>query len=278
MLTSIFSTLFSGKSSLLLALLNFLDYEGSIKIDDIDISNLPADFLRQRISTISTDVIDLDGTVRSNLCPWTIGKSEEEGDLHMESMRLVLRALGLFSKIIDQGGLDMELSELDLTHEDRQLLSVARGMLYNLHIGSNLVLMDETANDLDPHTEVIVHNTFMQVFDDHTVIRVMSRPDMLKDMDVTIRMLEGRIAEVSVNADGPAAMKALGEQMRNAERKRYAELEQRRKDGLPAPEEPAVHPAYAYMMSVADNPYAVPLAGPHQHEIDMLYERQDREF
>ena len=70
----------SGKSSLLLALLKFLDYEGSIKIDGVEVSQVPLQELRSRITTITQDYVELHGAVRNNLFPHTEGHSESISD------------------------------------------------------------------------------------------------------------------------------------------------------------------------------------------------------
>ncbi|KAJ6780954.1 hypothetical protein PWT90_10930 [Aphanocladium album] len=53
----------SGKSSLFMALLGFLEYSGTIEIDGINVSKISGDTLRSRIITISQDHLDIGGTV-----------------------------------------------------------------------------------------------------------------------------------------------------------------------------------------------------------------------
>lgn len=182
---------------MLLALLNYLNYKGSIRIDRTEISQLPIDFLRQHLTTLSCETIELEGTVRSNLCPWTIDQPDLH-QVHLRSIQVVLKSLGLLKIVRRQADLNVELSSLHLTTAERKLMSVARGMIENLHMGGKVIMMDEIASDLDPHLEVVVHNTLMHVFEDRTVIRVMSRRDLIKTMDMTIRMRNGRIANMSL--------------------------------------------------------------------------------
>lgn len=70
----------SGKSSLLLAMLGFLDYEGTISIDGIDIATVPRDELRSRVITISQDQVEFDGTIRDNLLPFDMTWDAERAE------------------------------------------------------------------------------------------------------------------------------------------------------------------------------------------------------
>lgn len=60
----------SGKSSLLLTLLRIVDYEGEIKIDNINIKQINLNFLRTKIAVIPQEPTLFSGTIRSNLDPF----------------------------------------------------------------------------------------------------------------------------------------------------------------------------------------------------------------
>lgn len=200
----------SGKTSLLMALLNFLEYSGSITVDGFDISRIPQLVLRQKITTISQDVIDLDGTVQFNLCPWTMNVTDkQEGNVVPDSLRIVLQALGMWQFIVENGGVTAKISEIGLSHGQLQLLTIGRGMLHNLRTGSNVVIMDELTSHLDPRTEKIVQAAMDKAFVDRTVISVVHREGLLKGADIVLRMKDGKIVEKSYpKAEKAAAAKA----------------------------------------------------------------------
>ncbi|KAI1177406.1 hypothetical protein F4777DRAFT_204213 [Nemania sp. FL0916] len=59
----------AGKSSLALALMRFLDVEGQIRIDGVDVSRVPLRRLRKAVQLIPQSPVLFSGTVRSNLDP-----------------------------------------------------------------------------------------------------------------------------------------------------------------------------------------------------------------
>lgn len=251
-----------------MGLLNFLDYIGTIKIDGTDIRTMSPRVLREHITTISHDVIDLGGSVRFNLCPWTMNVSETKGNVHFAAIQLVLNALGLWDVIEFKGGLDKPLASLELSHGQLQLLSIARGMLRNLSTGSNLVIMDETTCNLDQTAANLVQKALNDVFPDHTVISVVREEDTPVDVDLTIRMANGRIVSKVENANGPAARKAAAKKLAAEREAAIAAATARSK-----PPPPTIHPFYQHMMTLQTNPYAPPFERPHR-ESEMRLRRE----
>lgn len=61
----------SGKSTIMMSLLRIIEpFEGSITIDDVDISTINISELRSRIAVIPQEPVMLTGTFRSNLDPF----------------------------------------------------------------------------------------------------------------------------------------------------------------------------------------------------------------
>jgi len=97
----------SGKSSLMIALFRFQELsEGSITIDNIDISQVPLKLLRSRLGIIPQDPVMFSATVRFNLDPF-----EQYSDLHiwqvLEDIHLkehILSLPGKLSEMVAEGG------------------------------------------------------------------------------------------------------------------------------------------------------------------------------
>lgn len=177
-----------------MALLNFLDYTGTIHIDGIEVSTLPPNFVRSRISTVSQELIDLEGTVRHNLCPWLLDGSEGMRNPDENIMITLLWRLGLWDAVYQGGGLDVQMAKLGLSQGQKQLMGIARSLLRRIATGTSILLVDEATSNLDHDTEKIVHEVIQETFADCTVITVSHRPEMLKSCQVILHIEDGKIA------------------------------------------------------------------------------------
>lgn len=147
----------SGKSSIILTLLNFLHHTGIITIDGVDISNIPREQLRQSITTIPQDHVDIPGTVRDNLLPLEIMKDDEDKKRDDAALTEILKSVGLWDHISRHGGLHEPLTKRGLSAGQRQLLSLARALIHHENTGSKIVIMDEATSNMDYQTDSIMH-------------------------------------------------------------------------------------------------------------------------
>jgi ABC-type multidrug transport system fused ATPase/permease subunit len=139
----------SGKSSLVHCLLRLLDLDsGSIAIDGVDLSNLPPEFIRARISAVPQDPYLFDeATIRYNLDP-THHVSDEEIVQALEKVRL-------WDKIQERGGLDAVVKDEDFFSKgEKQLLAFARGILRK----SKILILDEFDGSLDEESSSVVYD------------------------------------------------------------------------------------------------------------------------
>lgn len=186
----------SGKSSLLLTLLGFLQYTGQITIDDVDIANIPKQILRSKyITTVSQDSIDFDESVKYNLCPWTMSKSQAaEGNPNNLALACLLSELGLWDVIGGEKGLDVKVSALGLSPGQKQLFAIARGCMQHMTFDGNIVLMDEVTSNLDQDTQDNVIRVLKEVFEDATVFMVAHRTETLQGVDLIMTVENGSIS------------------------------------------------------------------------------------
>lgn len=193
----------SGKSSLLLTLLGFLDYEGSIIIDDVDIATLSSDQLTSRIITITQDVAELDGTIRDNLLPfntsWEYGILPEKSAVDMSADDQIARETLVRLRIWDhaeaKGGLDALLDDVDYSYGEKQLLEIARAILRRRLTGSNLLLVDESSNRNDPWRDQVLREVMREYFQGCTIIVVSRRQESIMDSNITLHMSNGLIQQ-----------------------------------------------------------------------------------
>lgn len=189
----------SGKSSLLYALLGFLDYNGSILIDGIEISTAPRDELRSRIITISQDQVELDGSIRENLLPfetrWDPRLLEERGTMLDRGRDKILREtlvrLRIWDKLETKGGLDTLLKDAGYSYGEKQLLCIARAVVRRRLTGNNLLLVDEATGSVDRWRDQIVREMMKEYFKGCTIIVVAHREESIADTTVRVKLTNG---------------------------------------------------------------------------------------
>ncbi|XP_044126362.1 ATP-binding cassette sub-family C member 8-like [Bufo gargarizans] len=177
----------SGKSSFSLAFFRMVDmFQGRIVIDGIDISKLPLQTLRSRLSIILQDPILFSGSIRFNLDPenkctdcvlWEA--------LEIAQLKHVVKAL--------PGGLDAAVTEggENFSVGQRQLFCLARAFVRK----SSILIMDEATASIDMATENILQKVVMTAFQERTVVIIAHRVHTILNADMVIVMKRGAIME-----------------------------------------------------------------------------------
>lgn len=194
----------SGKTSLLLSLLGFLEYDGSIKIDGVEIRDTRRDELRSRIVTIAQDNLVLEGTIRQNLLPFdtqlgeqSVGPLTEKQSAEEAQKDLILREvlvrLRLWDSLEECGELHAIVGKLGYSRGELQMLCIARAVVHRRLTGSRLVLVDEGTSNVDRWRDSLVRQTMKQYFSDCTIIVIAHRDETIADAKTTITMSDGKV-------------------------------------------------------------------------------------
>ncbi|KAJ3498216.1 hypothetical protein NLG97_g1286 [Lecanicillium saksenae] len=194
----------SGKTSLLLSLLGFLEYKGSIKIDGVEIRDTRRDELRSRIVTIAQDNLVLDGTIRQNLLPFDTELGEQALDPMTEKrsagaaekdaiLREVLVRLRIWESLEECGELNAIVDKVGYSHGELQMLCIARAVVHRRLTGSRLVLVDEGTSNVDRWRDVLVRKTMKQYFSDCTIFVIAHRDETIADANTTITLAGGKV-------------------------------------------------------------------------------------
>ncbi|XP_034071747.1 ATP-binding cassette sub-family C member 8 isoform X1 [Gymnodraco acuticeps] len=177
----------SGKSSFSLAFFRMVDmFEGRIVIDDIDISKLPLQTLRSRLSIILQDPILFSGAIRFNLDPELKATDEMLWEaLEIAQLKPIVKSL--------PGGLDAMVTEggENFSQGQRQLFCLARAFVRK----SSILIMDEATASIDMATESILQKVVMTAFADRTVVTIAHRVHTILNADLVIVMKRGVIQE-----------------------------------------------------------------------------------
>ncbi|KAF1738886.1 Multidrug resistance-associated protein 9 [Beauveria bassiana] len=178
----------NGKSSLLLTLLNFLEYFGSIIIDGVNISKVPHQLLRERITTITQTPVVIDDLIRYNLVPWDDNKSFPDSVI-----KHTLRQLGLWEHIKSKRGLQASVESAGLSAAHLELLCIARAILHHIQMESKIVLMDEATASLSAASDLEVQRVMKEVFQGCTVFNVAHWDSPLQVNDLELFIEKGKL-------------------------------------------------------------------------------------
>ena len=181
----------SGKTSFLLTLLNFLKFTGTITIDGVDITTVPRDILRSRITTISQELMELPCSVRDNLVPREIAMAAED---RIDNAKLldVLAKVGLRKLIEKRGGLDAALCDIGLSAGEQQLFALARALVHHDQTKSKVIFVDEATNYVDYECEEKLQDITTEAFQDCTVLTIAHRYHTIQNTTL-LELSSGRL-------------------------------------------------------------------------------------
>ena len=178
----------SGKSSFINLLPRFYSVKnGTIKIDEQDISNVTLKSLRKEIAVVSQDVILFDDTVEANIAYGRLGASKEDIILASKNAaadEFIRELPDGYETIVGENG-------LKLSGGQKQRLSIARAMLKN----SSIILLDEATSALDTESEAKVKYAIDNLIKNRTTIVIAHRLSTIKNADKIIVLSEGSLVE-----------------------------------------------------------------------------------
>lgn len=175
----------AGKTSLINAILGFLPYKGSLKINGQELreSNL-ADW-RKHIAWVGQNPLLLQGTIKENLLLGNIQANDEEINqalMHSQAKEFTDK-LGLHHEIKD-GGLGISVGQA-------QRLAIARALLRK----GDLLLLDEPTASLDAQSENLVLHALNKASQHQTTLMITHRIEDLKQCDQIFVMQRGEIVQ-----------------------------------------------------------------------------------
>ena len=177
----------SGKSTLVNLLLRFYQpQEGSILIDDVDISQLSLERLRTVVGVILQDVFILQDSLLANIVMDTgRGREEVEEILCRTGMAAFVARLpqGL-DTLIGEGGLELSTGQ-------KQLLAFARVLCRNPAI----LVLDEATAAIDTESENILEQAITDSFRGRTSLVIAHRLSTIRRADHIVVMAHGLIVE-----------------------------------------------------------------------------------
>ncbi|TKE94428.1 cysteine/glutathione ABC transporter permease/ATP-binding protein CydD [Vibrio kanaloae] len=175
----------AGKTSLINAILGFMPYEGSLKINGIELRDLNLASWRKTISWVGQNPLLLHGTIRDNV---TLGK-------HDITDQVVENALeqSFANEFVNEHGLDYMISDRSggLSVGQSQRLALARAMIQD----GQFWLLDEPTASLDTRSEQLVMKGINSNIENRTALLVTHQLAPLKSVDNILVMRDGGLVE-----------------------------------------------------------------------------------
>ena len=177
----------SGKSTVIKLLTRLYERdEGAIRLDGVDVRDLPLDELRRRVTVVSQDCILFNGTLADNIA---LGKPYDRSRLDEAIRRVGLdraltrRGADVTAKVAERGS--------NFSAGERQLVAFARALLRDPEI----LVLDEATAHVDPEAEELIETGVHELMKGRTTLVIAHRLSTIRNADLIVVMDKGQIVE-----------------------------------------------------------------------------------
>jgi len=164
---------------------------GRVRVEGVDVREWDLARLRRHVGVIFQDPVLFTGTVEANL---TV--DGDGGGATLERALQTANAAALVARL--PGGLATPLIEraANLSHGERQLLAIARALVYNPAI----LVLDEATSSVDPESERMIQEAMARLMAGRTTITIAHRLSTIQNADRILVLHRGRIHEEGTHA------------------------------------------------------------------------------
>lgn len=185
----------AGKSTLVNLLPRFYDpASGYIKLDGIPLQDFSLKHLRKYVGCVTQQTMLFDDSIISNIRYGNPGVTIEQvidaaKRAHAHAFIENQLEEGYETRIGEHGG--------RLSGGQRQRLSLARAILRD----PSLLILDEATSQIDPESEILIHQALSDFIQDRTTIMITHRLSTLDLADLIMVMSEGRIEDYGTHEE-----------------------------------------------------------------------------
>lgn len=178
----------SGKTTLISLLMRFYDTtSGSIKIDGVDIRNMPREQLRSIFGMVLQDTWLFHGSIYDNI---RYGRLDARKDEVIAAARQA--NVDHFIRTLPDG-YDMIVNEEanNISQGEKQLLTIARAILKNPPI----MILDEATSSVDTRLEKMLQEAMHNVMQGRTSFVIAHRLSTIRNADLILVIKDGHLIE-----------------------------------------------------------------------------------
>jgi ATP-binding cassette subfamily B protein len=183
----------AGKTTLARLLNRTYDVErGAVLVDGVDVRAWDLEALRRHVGLVLQDVVVFSGTVEDNLAlGGEAGRPAIEAAARQAHADGFIRALprGFAEEVGERGAA--------LSQGQRQLLSVARGLVYDPPV----LVLDEATSSVDPETEHLLQDAVDRLLAGRTSLVIAHRFSTIQRTDRVLVFQGGELREDGTHAD-----------------------------------------------------------------------------
>ena len=178
----------SGKSTIVrLISKTYQDYEGSILLNGIELSEISIDDSIHLFSLMMQDVYLFEESVQFNIA---LGKPEispaqvEQAARYVYADSFIKQLPGDYDFRLDKNGTNLSIGQT-------QLISFARAVAQ----GGQVMMLDEATSSVDSITENLIQKAMQRLFTEKTVIAIAHRLSTVRHSDIILVLEKGEIVE-----------------------------------------------------------------------------------
>ena len=165
---------------------------GRVLVDDVDVREWNLERLRRHVGVIFQDPVLFTGTVEANLAlDGDGGRATLEHALRTANAAALIERLplGLSTALVERAA--------NLSHGERQLLAIARALVYNPAI----LVLDEATSSVDPESERMIREAMVRLMAGRTTITIAHRLSTIQNADRILVLHRGRIHEEGTHVE-----------------------------------------------------------------------------
>ena len=178
----------SGKSTII-RLMNkvYMDYEGSILLNGIELSRIPKASMLHLFSLMQQDAFLFEENVHFNI---SLGNENVSDEAVMDAAQYVF-AHDFIMELPSQYEFELTNSGGNLSVGQTQLISFARAIAQ----GGQVMMLDEATSSVDSITEDLIQRAIGRLFEEKTVIAIAHRLSTIRNSDQILVLEQGNVVE-----------------------------------------------------------------------------------